>query len=90
MDPIKVELRHHIGTSPSGVLTDHQQYIVMADGTHIGYLPKRPGSWVACIVAMDDDVKEKIQEEINKMLDMPIGGVVMPPEPVEEEEDDDE
>lgn len=87
MERIKVELKDHVGHGRSGTIIDHGQYIVMADGVHVGYLPKRPGSWLACIVAMDDDVRANIQEQVNEMIDAPIGGVAMPPEPVEEEDE---
>jgi hypothetical protein len=89
-DEIEIQLIDHVGVSPMNEHVDHGQWIVKADGQHIGYLPKTPGAWLACIVAMDEDVKQQIVEAVNKRVAVEIGGIVTTPEPPEEDEDEDE
>lgn len=86
---MQIELKEHIGTSRGGKPVDHNQFIVFCDGVQVGYMGKKPGSWLACIVAMDDDTKQELQAAINRTMQEPIGGVAVLPEP-EEETDDEE
>lgn len=85
-EEIEIKLIDHVGVDPFGNRVEHNQWLVIADGNHIGYLPKTENAWLACIVAMDEDVKQRIVEAVNRRIATEIGGVAMPPEP--ETEDD--
>jgi hypothetical protein len=87
---VEIKLTDHIGTSQSGLLVDHQQWIVSVDGVQIGYLPKAPGAWLQCIVSMDEATKVEVTEAINAKVASEIGGVVMPVDPDEEPDDEEE
>jgi hypothetical protein len=87
-EEIEIQLFDHIGVSPMGERVDHDQWIVKADGQHIGYLPKADGSWLVCIVAMDEDVKQRIVEAVNRRVATDIGGIVTTPEPIEEDDEE--
>jgi hypothetical protein len=89
-DEIEIQLIDHVGVSPMGAHVDHDQWIVKADGQHIGYLPKTANAWLVCIVAMDEDVKQQIIEAVNKRVATDIGGIVTTPEPIEDDEDEDD
>jgi ABC-type protease/lipase transport system fused ATPase/permease subunit len=89
-EEIEIQLIDHVGVSPMGDHVDHDQWIVKADGQHIGYLPKSEGAWLACIVAMDDDVKQQIVDAVNKRIVHDIGGIVTTPEPIEDDDEDEE
>ncbi len=85
-----IKLIDHIGESPSGACVDHNQWIVFADNVQIGYLPKSAGAWLQCIVSMDDATKAEVIEAVNKRVANDIGGVVLPPEPIEDEDEDED
>jgi hypothetical protein len=85
---LEIKLVDHVGESPSGLHVDHEQWIVFADDVQIGYLPKSPGAWLQCIVTMDEATKAEVIEAINKRVVKDIGGVVLPPEPIEDEDDE--
>ena len=85
---IEIKLVDHIGESPSGDRVDHEQWIVSADGVQIGYLPKAPGSWLQCIVSMDEATKAEVIEAIEEQVAHNIGGAVTPPEPIEDEDNE--
>ena len=87
-DEIEITLTDHVGTSIDGSVVDHGQWIVNADGVQIGYLSKAPGSWLGCIVSMDDETRDRIVDAVNRKVEKDIGGIVMPPEPVDDEEED--
>lgn len=90
MSKPNIQLIDHIGEGLDGSKVDHKQYIVMSDGVHVGYLPKTPGAWLACIVSMDDKDRDELIEAVNEHLGQTIGGAVIPPEPQEETDEDDE
>jgi hypothetical protein len=87
---VDIKLIDHIGTSQSGLLVDHQQWIVAVDGVQVGYLPKAPNSWLQCIVSMDEDTKAEVVEAINQKIASEVGGVVMPVDPDDEPDDEEE
>lgn len=84
-----VTLTDHIGTGKHGKKVDHGQWIVRVDDVQVGYLPKRPNAWLACIVSMDDETKQEVQKELSRLLDEQIAGVATVPEPDDDEPDDD-
>jgi len=89
-DEIEIVLADHVGTSRSGQLVDHGQWIVNADGVQIGYMPKTPGSWLACIVSLDDETRQRIVDAVNRKVEQEIGGIVMPPPPIDGEDDEED
>ena len=78
---MKIELSDHIGTAPNGTLVDLNQWIVMCDGTHVGYLQKTEGAWLACIVFMDEATKAELIEAVSKEARLKVGGAAIPPDP---------
>jgi len=86
---VDIKLIDHIGETQSGRLVDHQQWIVFVDDVQVGYLPKSPGSWLQCIVFMDEATKAEVVEAINRRIDTGIGGVVMPVDPDLEPQEED-
>lgn len=87
-DEIEIKLVDHVGKTRSGKEVDHGQWIVSADGQQIGYMQKKPGAFLACIVSMDEDQKQRIEQAVAAKLGQPIGGVVTQPEPEAEDEDE--
>ena len=92
---MKIELVDHVGVAPGGAVVDHGQWVVMCDGTHVGYLQKTEGSWLQCIVFMDEATKKELVDAVTKAARMKIGGAVLPVDPdllpeAEDEGEDDE
>ena len=87
-DEIEITLTDHVGTSRSGEPIDHGQWIVNADGVQIGYMQKTPGAWLACIVSLDAETKQRIVDAVNRKVEKEIGGIVMPPPPIDGEDDE--
>jgi len=91
---VQIELNDHIGTAPNGTPVDHNQWVVMCDGTHVGYLQKHDGAWLACIVFMDEDTKAELIEAVSVAAKLKVGGAAIPPDPDlmtdDEGEDDDD
>jgi hypothetical protein len=88
-----IELNDHIGTAPDGSLVDHKQWVVMCDGTHVGYLQKTENAWLQCIVFMDEATKQELSEAVAEAAQQKLGGVVLPVDPdtlPDEGEDDTE
>jgi hypothetical protein len=85
---VEIELIDHVGSSRSGELVSHNQYIVKADGIHIGYMGKEPGSWLAMIVWVDEETKAAIVEAIAAKAGTAPNGVSMIPDPDLEEPDE--
>ena len=78
---MQIELTDHVGESPSGEPVDHNQWIVMCDGTHVGYLQKFEGAWLACIVFMDEETKAELIEAVSGAAKLKIGGAAIPVDP---------
>jgi len=78
---MQIRLTDQIGYSPSGVLVDHQQWIVFCDDVQVGYLAKSPGAWLQCIVTFSEETKKELVEAINKKISSELGGVAMPVAP---------
>lgn len=87
---MKIELNDHVGVSPDGKKVDHNQYIVMCDGQHVGYLPKNEGAWMACIVFMDEATKAELIEAVSKAARIKVGGAAIPVDPDLEPKDEGE
>ena len=86
----EIKLVDHVGESPSGKRVDHNQWIVSADDVQIGYLPKSPGAWLQCIVNMDENTKQQVIQAVNARVAADIGGVAMPPEPIDDDDEEDD
>lgn len=78
---MQITLNDHIGVAPGGAPVDHKQWIVMCDGTHVGYLQKDDGAWLQCIVFMDESTKAELVEAVSKAARLKIGGAVLPVDP---------
>ena len=92
---MQIELNDHVGVSTSGERVDHNQWIVMCDGTHVGYLQKVEGAWLACIVWMDEETKAELIKAVSLAAKLKIGGAAIPVDPDllpsdDEGEDEDE
>jgi hypothetical protein len=89
---VQITLTDHIGTSTTGEPVDFNQWIVMCDGTHVGYLQKTDGSWLACIVFMDEPTKAELIEAVSKAARLKIGGAALPVDPdlIPDDEGEDE
>ena len=89
---MQITLTDHIGTSTTGEPVDFNQWIVMCDGTHVGYLQKTDGSWLACIVFMDEPTKAELIEAVSKAARLKIGGAALPVDPdlIPDDEGEDE
>lgn len=90
MASVEIKLVDHVGESPSGKRIDHNQWIVSADDVQIGYLQKSPGAWLQCIVRMDEETKQQVIEAVNRRVAADIGGVAMPPEPIDDDDEDED
>jgi hypothetical protein len=84
---MQITLTDHVGTSPDGKTVDHNQWIVMCDGQHVGYLQKTEGAWLACIVFMDEATKAELIEAVSKAAKLKVGGAAIPPDPDLETDD---
>jgi hypothetical protein len=87
-----IELFDHVGKSPTGEEVDHNQWVVMCDGVHVGYMQKSEGAWLACIVHMDEATKDELIEAVGKAAKIKVGGAAVPPDPdleTDEGENDD-
>jgi len=78
---MQIKLIDQIGYTPSGVMIDHQQWIVFCDDVQVGYLAKAPGAWLQCIVTFDDATKKELVEAINAKILSELGSVAMPVAP---------
>ena len=78
---MKIELNDHVGVSNNGTPVHYDQWIVMCDGTHVGYLQKHDGAWLACIVFMDEATKAELIEAVGVAAQMKIGGAALPVDP---------
>ncbi len=90
---MQIELTDHVGESNTGKVVDHNQWIVMCDGTHVGYLQKTEGAWLSCIVYMDEPTKLELIEAVSKAAQLAIKGAAVPVDPdflTDEGEDDSE
>lgn len=87
-----IELTDHVGVSNTGQRVEFNQWIVMCDGTHVGYLQKVDGAWLACIVYMDEATKAELIEAVSKAAQLKIGGAAIPVDPdlLDDEQGEDE
>lgn len=89
---MQIELIDHIGVSNTGQAVDFDQWIVMCDGTHVGYLQKYQGAWLACIVFMDEPTKAELIEAVSNAARLKVGGAALPVDPdlIPDDEDEEE
>jgi hypothetical protein len=89
---VQIELNDHVGVSTTGQPVHYDQWIVMCDGTHVGYLQKTEGAWLACIVFMDEPTKAELIEAVSKAARIQIGGAALPVDPdlIPDDEGEDE
>jgi hypothetical protein len=89
---MQIELKDHVGESTSGERVDLNQWIVMCDGPHVGYLQKAEGAWLQCIVFMDEPTKLELIEAVSKAALQKIGGAAVPVDPdfLDDEKGEDE
>lgn len=87
---MKIELHDHVGESITGEVVDHNQWVVMCDDIHIGYLQKTEGAWLQCIVFMDEPTKAEVIEAVSKAAEWKIGGAALPVDPAYLPQDDNE
>jgi len=89
---VQIELNDHVGVSPNGERVEFNQWIVMCDGTHVGYLQKIEGAWMSCIVYMDEATKRELIEAVSKAAQQKIGGAAIPvdPDSLKDEGDEDD
>jgi hypothetical protein len=85
---VQIELTDHVGISLNGTPVDHNQWVVMCDGTHVGYLQKKEGAWLACIVFMDEPTKAELIEAVSKAAKLKVGGAAIPVDPDLLDDDD--
>ena len=78
---MKIELNDHVGIAPNGSRVEFNQWVVMCDGTHVGYLQKTEGAWLACIVYMDEPTKLELIEAVSKAARQKVGGAAIPVDP---------
>lgn len=78
---MQIELNDHVGVSPDGKTVDHNQWIVMCDGIHVGYLQKTEGAWLQCIVFMDETTNAELIEAVTDAAKQSIGGAAVPVDP---------
>jgi hypothetical protein len=78
---VHIELTDHVGLSLHGAPVDHNQWIVMCDGVHVGYLQKHEGAWLQCIVFMDEATKNELIEAVSKAAMLKVGGAAIPVDP---------
>jgi hypothetical protein len=78
---MQIELNDHVGVSPNGERVDHNQWVVMCDGIHVGYLQKIEGAWLSCIVFMDEATKTELIEAVSAAAHQRIDGAAVPVDP---------
>lgn len=87
---MKIELNDHVGESITGALVDHNQWVVMCDDVHVGYLQKTEGAWLQCIVFMDEPTKVELIAAVSKAADLKVNGAAVPVNPAYLPQDDNE
>ena len=87
---MQIELIDHIGVSNTGQSVDFNQWIVMCDGIHVGYLQKYEGAWLACIVFMDEPTKAELIAAVSNAARLKVGGAALPVDPDLIPDDDEE
>jgi hypothetical protein len=87
---MQIELTDHVGTSPDGTPVDHNQWVVMCDGTHVGYMQKTDGAWLQCIVFMEEDTKSELIDAVSMAAKVKVGGAAVPVDPEFLKDDDEE
>lgn len=89
---MKIDLCDHVGISITGQHVDHGQWVVFCDGVQVGYLQKKEGAWLACIVFMDEATKAELIEAVSQEARLRIGGAAIPVDPdlLKDDEGDDE
>jgi hypothetical protein len=87
---MQIELSDHVGISPNGQHVDHNQWVVFCDGVQVGYLQKREGAWLACIVYMDEATKAELIEAVSLAAKLKVGGAAIPVDPDLEPKDEGE
>ncbi len=78
---MQIELNDHVGIAPNGERVEHNQWIVMCDDIHVGYLQKTEGAWLSCIVFMDDETKAELIEAVSAAAHQRIDGAAIPVDP---------
>lgn len=78
---MQIELNDHIGVSITGEPVNQNQWVVMCDGLHVGYLQKMEGAWLSCIVFMDEATKQELIEAVSVAANQKIGGAAVPVDP---------
>ena len=88
---MQIELTDHVGYAPNGDRVEFNQWIVMCDGVHVGYLQKTEGAWLSCIVFMDEATKAELIEAVSAAAKQVVGGAALPVDPdfLDEGENDD-
>jgi hypothetical protein len=89
---VQIELSDHVGESPDGKRVDHGQWIVFCDGVQVGYLSKKEGAWLQCIVSMNESTKAELIEAVSEAAKVNVGGAALPVDPdlMPQEEGEDE
>ncbi len=67
---MNVELKPHIGVLPSGKKVEHRQWMVFADGEHVGYLDHQcefPLMPVARLIGQPYSVIKEIVDQCSKL-----------------------
>jgi hypothetical protein len=88
MAKVKIELIDHTGETPSGKTVSHDQYIVKADGVHVGYCGKKDNPWVSYIVFLDEEAAAEVTAAIGKKLKAEVNEPTMVVDPAEHAADD--
>lgn len=78
---MQIELNEHVGVSITGEPVNQNQWVVMCDGLHVGYLQKMEGAWMSCIVFMDEATKAELIEAVSVAANQKIGGAAVPVDP---------
>jgi len=89
---VQIELNDHVGVSITGDPVNQNQWVVMCDELHVGYLQKMEGAWLSCIVFMDEATKLELIEAVSAAAGWQVGGAAIPVDPEflkDEGEDDD-
>jgi len=89
---VQIELNDHVGVSITGDPVNQNQWVVMCDELHVGYLQKMEGAWLSCIVFMDEATKLELIEAVSSAAGWQVGGAAIPVDPEflkDEGEDDD-
>ena len=78
---MQIELNDHVGVSITGEPVNQNQWVVMCDGLHVGYLQKAEGAWLSCIVFMDEATKAELIEAVSAAANQIVGGAAVPVDP---------